>query len=106
MEFVKKQFILIKNYLRSLPNALSNYFQHFIGSVQSTLNDKTADGNMKINALHFILVALNSHHSEVFFSMFLSVQFFFNLEIFNNKKSLKNYYHNFYLPKTIKYLKV
>uniref|UniRef100_A0A915D6E3 DUF3385 domain-containing protein n=1 Tax=Ditylenchus dipsaci TaxID=166011 RepID=A0A915D6E3_9BILA len=54
-------FVLLSHLLKALPGALANYFQLLVGPIQTTLNDKCADGNMKITALHFVVVAMRTH---------------------------------------------
>lgn len=50
---------------RAYPNTLDSYFRLFIGPIQLTLNDKSADGNLKITTLNFVAIVLNTHRPSV-----------------------------------------
>ncbi|KAH7701290.1 Cullin-associated NEDD8-dissociated protein 1, partial [Aphelenchoides avenae] len=54
-------FVLLSHLLNAIPGALKGYFAQLTGPIQASMADKASDGNMKINTLHFVTVALNTH---------------------------------------------
>lgn len=59
-------FLLLRELLNALPGALANHVDQLIPGINYSLGDKNSTSNMKIDALCFVCVLLQSHNPQVF----------------------------------------
>lgn len=58
-------FLLLRELLNALPGGLSHSFEQLMPGIQYSLSDKNSTSNMKIDALGFVCVMLQSHSPQV-----------------------------------------
>lgn len=59
-------FLLLRELLTALPGALSSHFDQLTSGIHFSLSDKNSTSNMKIDALGFLCLMLQSHNAQVF----------------------------------------